>query len=444
MRQNKTACPPVRLVSDHPATENLVFGFDAYAATLAALIAGKTNTTPLALGIHGDRGAGKTTLMKAIKSRLDGDTLNDAMYYRRCKTVWFQAWKYNDRDAILTALIEALFTAMAADGFFSLARAKVDTVTRRFDKSSIFASISKLAAGVDISDFFSGAAFGEELGFSETFQRFFDDLVWTFLNWRFKLSGQEKPDDRMGAVVIFIDDLDRCRPDRIVQILEAITLYMNRSGCIFVIGAESEVLHGALAAAYGSREGGGLLEKIIPAGFTIPKILPEDFVRLIEAADMDASNARTLSAHLSIILSALEYNPRRFKRLINGLNLLCGLLAEVKVQIGFDKVLAWWMVTRLFGDLSVDVKDGFQRLAALREASGLLAEKYPQIPAWQLSPEQFAALNIPESLYPCLQCEHLAEIVIELDLTDRQFRCLSALGGSVGLPGNQQLKALTV
>jgi uridine kinase len=79
--------------------ENRVFGSDAYAGTLAGHVAGKTAATPLAIGIHVSRGAGKTTLVKAIKALLDRDTLNEERHYRRCKTVWFQAWKYNDRDA---------------------------------------------------------------------------------------------------------------------------------------------------------------------------------------------------------------------------------------------------------------------------------------------------------------------------------------------------------
>lgn len=434
MTQKKSAPLPVHMVSDRPAVEDLFFGFDAYAMTLAGLIAGKTNTTPLALGIHGSRGAGKTTLMQAIKTRLDGDTLSDGRHYRRCKTVWFQAWKHNDQDAILTALIETVFKAMAADGFFSLARSKIDTVTRRFDKSSIFASISKLATGVDISDFFSGPAFREELGFSETFQRFFDDLVWTFLNWRFKLTGQEKPDDRMGAMVIFIDDLDRCPPGRIAHVLESIKLYMDRSGFVFVLGACRDTLHAAVSTVYGPQEGDGLLEKVIQVGFTIPRIAPEAFVRLLEESKNDARDVQALAAQLPVIMPVLGYNPRQFKRLVNSLNLLGGLLAGVKVQIEFDKMLAWWMVTHLFEDIPADIKGSPERLAALREAVRRLMDKYPETPVCKLSPEQLAAQNVPEPLRPCLQRKHLAEMVMKLDLSDRQFRGLSTLSGTVGLP----------
>ncbi|MEJ2660190.1 MAG: P-loop NTPase fold protein [Desulfobacteraceae bacterium] len=438
MTQQMMPAPAVRIISDRPAVEDPVFGFHGYAATLAALIAGKTNATPLVVGVHGPRGSGKTTLLSAVKSRLDDDSLGDGRMYRHCKTVWFQAWKYNDRDTILAAIYETIFKAMAADGFFSLARTKIDTVTRRFDKSSIFRTISKLASGVDISDFFSRSTFSRDLGFSETFQRFFDDLVWTFLSWRFKLTGQEKPDDRMGALVIFIDDLDRCRPACIAQVLETIKLYLDRSGCIFVLGACRKTLHAAMSAVYGPQEGDGMLEKIIQLGFTIPRIPPEAFARLLEESKDICVDPQALTRHLPVIMPALEHNPRQFKRLINGLNLLCGLLNGSKPEIGFHKVLAWWMVTHLFGALGADLKDSPEQLALLREAACRLKDKYPETPVWQLSAEQLKTQNVSESLHPCLQRKYLAEIVMILDLTDHQFRCLSVLSGSVDLPGNGQ------
>jgi hypothetical protein len=441
MTQNKTGRHPVRIFSDGPAFDNPVFGCAGYAETLAGLLAGKTNTTPFVLGIHGSRGAGKTTLMHAIKARLDADSHGNGPY-RRCKTVWFQAWKQSHREDFPAALIETIFKAMNADGFFSLARAKIDTVARRFDKSSIFASISKLSSGGDISNFFSGPALHDALLRSETFQRFFDDLVWTFLSWRFKFTSQEKPDDRVGALVIFVDDLDRCRPGRIVETLETIKLFMDRSGCIFVLGACGETLHAALDSACGPREGRGLLEKIIQVGFTLPPIPSDAFARFLDASHVDAVQVRALSTCLPVIVPALGCNPRQFKRLVNGLNLLCGLLDDAGVHVEFDKVLSWWMITRLFGDLVAEVMAGPDRLAAFRESVQRLMDAYPDTPVWRLDPDQLAAQSVPESLYPCFQRKHLAETAMALDLTDRQFQCLSMLGDAVALPSVARSDAL--
>jgi gamma-glutamyl hercynylcysteine S-oxide synthase len=435
MTQHKTAAPPVQILGDSPPLDNLVFGFDAYADTLAGMIACKANATPMVMGIYGSRGVGKTTLLKAIKARLDGDTLSDGQHYRRCKTVWFQAWKNRDRDEIPASLTEAVLKAMAADGFFSLARTRIDTVTRRFDKSAIYASISKLVTGVDISEFFSGLTFRKELGHFETFQRFFDDLVWTFLNWRFKLADKEKPDDRMGAMVIFIDDLDQCPSSRIILILETIKLCMDRCGCIFVLGAGNETLQNALATVHGQQQGRELMDKIVQVGFKLPRILPEEFVGLVEESFAGSGSAQVLGPHLSVIMPALGYNPRQLKRLVNSLNLLCALLGRRGVTMEFEKALSWWMLTHIYKDMAGEIKDNPDRLAELRGMVSRLMDKFPEIPVWQLNSEQFEAESIPASLSRCLQQRHLSEILMGLDLTATQLRGLSSLSGSVELPG---------
>ena len=68
MRNTKS----VYIISDSPALkEKVVFGFDAYARTLAELIAYRENKTPLVIGIYGPWGSGKTTLMEAVIHELD-------------------------------------------------------------------------------------------------------------------------------------------------------------------------------------------------------------------------------------------------------------------------------------------------------------------------------------------------------------------------------------
>jgi hypothetical protein len=287
---------------------------------------------------------------------------------------------------------------------------------------------------VDVSEFFSELAFKEKLGTIETFQKFFDDLIWTFLNWRFKLSGQEKPDDKMGAMVIFIDDLDRCNHNRIIQVLETIKLYMDRCGYIFVLGACAENIQKALAKQYCPQDACGFMDKIVQVRFTLPRILPEEFIDFLEDAGGDISNAQDLKAHLPMIMPALGHSPRQLKRFINSVNLLNGLLQNMKVQIGFDTVLAWGVITYIFSDLAVDIKDNPEHLFALRQQIAKLSNKFGQIPVWQLNPDQLSAENVPDFLRPYLQQPHLPEIVMRVDITPEQLRCLQTLSSAVLSP----------
>jgi len=68
---------PVKIISDLPEKASVNFGFDAYAKTLAELIANKDNKTPIVVGVYGPWGSGKTTLMEAVKKLLEGETFTD-------------------------------------------------------------------------------------------------------------------------------------------------------------------------------------------------------------------------------------------------------------------------------------------------------------------------------------------------------------------------------
>ena len=108
------------------------FQFEAYADTFARIIANPDTDTPLTICISGEWGTGKTTLMKAIRARLDQtcnmeeqtpDFVNsqeEAKGLRICKTVWFNAWKYaGQQEAMFVALIEEILREMRRDGFIN-------------------------------------------------------------------------------------------------------------------------------------------------------------------------------------------------------------------------------------------------------------------------------------------------------------------------------------
>ena len=427
--KDKVLLSPVRILNDTPAVDSLLFGFDAYAETLSGMITNKENATPLVVGIHGAPGAGKTTLMKAIKARLDGDSMSDSKRYRRCKTAWFCAWKHEHENQILAAIVETMFKAMAADGFFSLARSKVETVTRRIDKSAIFSSLSGLASGVDVSEFFSVLPYKENLGHYDTFQKFLDDMIWTFLNWRFKLSGQEKPDDKKAAFVIFIDDVDRCVPKGIASLLKTIQLFMNRSGCIFVLAGAGEAIGRAWDRQYGSDETGDCLKKIFQIDFTLPRIAAADLLGLVE----DKRNPfHPIKGYVSVIEPVLAGSPRRFKHFVNKVNLLYGLLRSSGSRLVFEQVLFWVIMVHAFPDLMRLIEDEPGQLYVLKDQIQRLTGRTGDEPIWQMTIGQLHEEQIPAALHPYLQTQYLAEIVARLEVASDDLARLRRLSQAVG------------
>ena len=105
-----------------PGDDPCYFQFDNYARTFARVIASTDTRTPLTIGISGEWGSGKTTLMQAVRALLDqttddetrpdfvsdGEKWPDEENLRPVRTVWFNAWKYSRQEALFVALIEAI------------------------------------------------------------------------------------------------------------------------------------------------------------------------------------------------------------------------------------------------------------------------------------------------------------------------------------------------
>ena len=413
---------PVYIISDTPVRDSDLFGFDAYAKTIAELIASKENKTPFVIGIFGPWGSGKTTLMQTVINRLEDiekyEKHEKKKLFRNCKTVWFQAWKYKDEEEILAALIEEIFKTMKRDGFFEGCKAEIESFLNTFDKSKVIGKITEFFTGglVDVSEFFSKLEYKEKLGFYDTFQDFFDRLLWTYLTWRPKIKSVEKPDDTKAALAIFIDDLDRCPKDRILRVLETIKLFMDKRGCVFIIGAANDIIENALKETYG--EGASkFLDKVVQVTFNLPKIRETEFSKYVEKISPDVKDA--VVPHLPVIITSLEHNPRRFKRFLNNLNLQEGLLKNKGIDVTFDHLLYWNIIDYAYPLLRDDIKDNPQTLFTLKEKIEEIDSKIVDARAWEISEDLLK--SIPHSLHSHIKKRQLVDMVRKFDIPIKQL-----------------------
>lgn len=94
-------------------------------------------------------------------------------------------------------------------------------------------------------------------------------------------------------VVVFIDDLDRCQPDKILEIFEAMKLFLNIPNFVFVFAMDTEVIQLAVGKHYDfmfknkkdtypeqKRIGRHYLEKIVQIPFQLPQPSPDDYINL--------------------------------------------------------------------------------------------------------------------------------------------------------------------
>ena len=94
----------MHLVSDNPAVVDRFGDWGKLPNTLAEVII--TAAPPFTLGLFGEWGSGKTTLMRMV---------DDQVRASKGKTVWFNAWKYDGKEVIWNALIQAVFYTMRED-----------------------------------------------------------------------------------------------------------------------------------------------------------------------------------------------------------------------------------------------------------------------------------------------------------------------------------------
>ncbi|MDY6933170.1 MAG: SUMF1/EgtB/PvdO family nonheme iron enzyme [Spirochaetota bacterium] len=436
---DKKTHKPVYIISDSPKMNSDQFGFNAYSKTIAELIANKDNKTPLVIGIYGPWGSGKTTLMQTTRYRLDprneknkrlekNNEFKDKKIYRKCRTVWFQAWKYKNEDEILAALIEEIFKTMEQDNFFQLCKAKIQELTDRIKTSKITGDLSKLVAGVNISEFFSEMKYKEKLGFYDIFQEFFDDLLWTYLNWRPKGKESEKPDDTKAALIIFIDDLDRCPEPRILNVLETIKLFMDKKGCVFVIGADNDIIEKALKKTYDS-DAVKFMDKIVQVTFNLPKFTNIDFELFLEKLVL--ANMDDVTPHLPLILPAMQDNPRRLKRFLNNLNLVAGLLRNRNIDdIEFRHVLFWNIIDYRYPRLRDDIRGNPDNLDELKKEIKRVQEALGDDTERWIIPSEIPE-KAPSSLQQYINQKVLVDIILKFDIERDKLVQLITMSGVV-------------
>ena len=314
----------MRLLDDNPATQDTL-GFDRMAEILYT-VARDTPYRPFTIGVFGEWGSGKTTLMKMIKSRLQRDGV---------KTVWFNAWKYDNKEVIWNALIQQIFYTMRAD----------PDVQKRTDKERFLKQIADAAENLAMyaakvaTRFVPGGILKEEdvEGVLKALRPpKADDDLFEFIN-RFEATFDQLVNDYVGPsgyLVIFIDDLDRCLPENAINAMEALKLYLDQANCVFIIGAESSIIEEGINQRYRDNprlSGKDYLDKIIQLPFIVPRIEAKNALSLLEPYEKTLSY-RDDPAIRTLIVAGTEGNPRRIKRFINAFYVLSKISGGLTIE----------------------------------------------------------------------------------------------------------------
>lgn len=303
------AATQFKLLGDQPhqGTDDPL-GFDRLTDDLARVVLDSRSSTPFTLGIEASWGMGKSTLMTRLRERLRRESA--------VKTVWFNAWRA-DESGVLEGLVKTVLNEMDPNvlrialrnrQLMSWLRLVVSVAAGWLGLSN---AVDQLWSKVDVDP----RARNELRGLVE-------EAVEA---WRGKQAGV--PGGR--TLCVFIDDLDRCTPEGVLEVFEAMKVYMDVVGFVFIVGYDRDIVAELVNRKKSYSEAikaQDYLEKIIQITYRIPRASPDQSEALIQSCLATSGTARLFEeAERTLVVERNARNPRRIKRFINGFVLSYGL-----------------------------------------------------------------------------------------------------------------------
>jgi hypothetical protein len=233
---------------------------------------------------------------------------------------------------LLVALIRVIVQEMAKDDIVSKVLGKLldSSYPRRDVVGTVLSwfSIKVADVGVELN---TGdpkeTRFGEKTATLDLFDDAFNKLMAA---WLHRSLDAEKVEPEKGVLVVIIDDLDRYLPPKMVQVLEAVKLFMDKRGCVFLLGADTEIVRRAVEKQYTDagvtgQGAGDCLEKIVQLRFELPPATHETIQEFLDGEEIIGED---WGDSWCLLVTGAEINPRKVKTFVNDLNLQWAMLVN--------------------------------------------------------------------------------------------------------------------
>ena len=385
-----------------------------YIVDLIVEIAMNRELTPSTIGLYGDWGSGKSSLMKLAQDRIEG--ISKAKKKKVDDTpktlcIEFNGWLFEGYEDTKTSLCGTILDKLDdAQRFGPEVANKAKDLIKKIDfkkligkgvkfgmdylltggigaltdltLSSILNSLKDKSGSIETKDIEDVLAkFKTEEKTRTEIKKFRDDFK------------QLLEDSKVENVIVFIDELDRCSPDTILDLFEAMRLFLFVDGMSFIIGADERLIQYAIETKYKEVPGNNLdigkeyLEKVIQYPVTIPQLnhaevnqylvcllleqtLSEEefnkFLKVVNSIEPDTEltierlnekesgitgkckDDMALARQISSVLApSINGNPRQCKRFLNTLAMRLSLAKARGVKL--DKnILAKLMLAEYF------------------------------------------------------------------------------------------------
>jgi len=293
------------------------------------------SATPITIGIQGEWGSGKTSLLNTIREALC--EREGARHY----AIWLNTWEYSllsEADETLIKIVVGLIeqigtlTQKTSGDSFKKVSAISKALLFRVSKSG---GMVGMAAGV-AADMVDGISSEEK---PQNSIRELRESLQIVIN-----EAIEHSDKR--AFIFFIDDLDRLDPTIAVNILELIKNLFDLHNCIFVLAIDYSVVIKGLQSKFGEMteanewEFRAFFDKIIQLPFSMPissynisKYLQSLLINVNYFKKDNLENKDTLEKIANIVSLSVGTNPRALKRLANSVSLIEIIRGEQEISL---------------------------------------------------------------------------------------------------------------
>jgi energy-coupling factor transporter ATP-binding protein EcfA2 len=269
--------------------------------------------------LYGNWGSGKSTLMKYMESKLQDDF----------QTFYFDAWQYENGKDLSFSLLEF----MTEKGHDSIQKVSTDLLS--YGKKVLIGALKgshPIASGV-ISEIKSSK--------EESFHYKIQQFKRKFREFEEAIFQQENGEKKTN--IVFIDDLDRCEPEKVLDLLSEIKLFFTYGErTIFFFGVDEKAVQVAIKTKYRDVvKSNEYLEKVFDLDFQMPsKII---LYKLTNQAFSNKLIRQFNGKHTVNLLVAKLFNylginnPRKIKKILNKYQIL--MEASENTKLVHDKGL---------------------------------------------------------------------------------------------------------
>lgn len=210
-----------------------------------------------------------SVLTQEEKDKIDHAARNSQVFARKQieiephVTVYYDAWSNDNANDPLLSIIYEILTSLSVTydisditGITNLAVSVFDSITGRNTQSLL----DKLKVKDPLK------AIREQKSLQEKINDFIDEAI----------------NERGNRLIVFIDELDRCKPDYAVRLLERIKHYFSNDRVAFVFSINSQALQHTIRKHYGEGfDASRYTDRFFDLTMEIPKINKEYFLNSI-------------------------------------------------------------------------------------------------------------------------------------------------------------------